>query len=78
MMGLPCISTNCLGSNEIIIDGENGLLVPLNDVNELTSAMKRLILKRNFAIMLGKKAKHTSEKFKSTNVIKEWEQVLEK
>ena len=29
MMGLPCISTYCAGSDEVIVDGENGLLVPV-------------------------------------------------
>ena len=77
MMGLPCISTDCSGSNEIIKHGENGLIVPLNNINELTKAMQELILNKDLAIMLGKEANLTSKKFESKNVIREWEQVLE-
>lgn len=43
-MGLPVISTDCPigGSKMFIKDGENGLLVPMKDVNRLAGAMKRI------------------------------------
>ena len=44
-IGLPCVCTDCLGggAREMIADGENGLLVPMNDVEQLYLAMKRMI-----------------------------------
>ena len=44
-IGLPCVCTDCLGggAREMITDGENGLLVPMNDVEQLYLAMKRMI-----------------------------------
>lgn len=44
-IGLPCVCTDCLGggAREMITDGENGLLVPMNDANALYLAMKRMI-----------------------------------
>ena len=41
-MGLPCIVTNINGSNEIIINGENGIIIPLKDTQATYSAMKRI------------------------------------
>ncbi len=42
--GLPVISTNmCLGAVELIENGINGYIVPVNDSNELTEAMKKLL-----------------------------------
>ena len=41
-MSLPCIVTDVNGCNEIIIDGENGLIVPPRDAVSLHAAMKRL------------------------------------
>ncbi|MBR3802127.1 MAG: glycosyltransferase [Clostridia bacterium] len=44
-IGLPCVCTDCLGggAREMITDGENGLLVPMNDAVALAKAMNRMI-----------------------------------
>lgn len=77
VMGLPCISTDCAGSNEVIEDEENGLLVPIKDVKSLSESIVRLIQDRELANKLGKNAMAYSAKFKSKNVIGEWEKVIE-
>ena len=41
-MELPSIVTDVNGSNEIIIDGENGIIVPSKDSVALSEAMRRL------------------------------------
>lgn len=43
-MGLPSIVTDINGSREIIIHGENGLIVPSKDVDALYEAMKQMLL----------------------------------
>lgn len=43
-MGLPCIVTNINGSNEIIEDGKNGIIVPVKDADALYEAMKRILI----------------------------------
>ncbi len=41
---LPCVSFNCIaGPSDIIVNGENGFLVPVGNVNELTLKIQRLI-----------------------------------
>jgi len=42
-MGLPSIVTNINGCNEIIIEGENGIIIPVKDVVALTKAMKSVL-----------------------------------
>lgn len=42
-MGLPSIVTDINGSREIIIDGENGTIVPPHDVDALYKAMKHFV-----------------------------------
>src|SRR5690606_3774255 len=64
MMGLPCISTDCAGSNEIIKNGENGLIIPIGDINKLADAMKKLIDDRKLAKKLAKAAERNSSFFK--------------
>lgn len=39
-MGLPCIVTNISGCNEIIIEGENGIIIPPKDKKSLMNAMQ--------------------------------------
>jgi len=42
-MELPAIVTNINGCNEIIISGENGLIIPPKNVDELKDAMLKLL-----------------------------------
>lgn len=76
MMGIPCISTSCAGSNEIINDGENGLLVPIGSEEKLADAMELLILNQKLASQLSKEALKTSRVFDSKNIICKWEQIM--
>lgn len=43
-MGLPSVVTDINGSREIIINGENGLIVPSRDTDALYEAMKLMLL----------------------------------
>ncbi|SDI00386.1 glycosyltransferase [Desulfosporosinus hippei] len=78
MMGLPCISTNCAGSNEIIHAGINGLIVTVGDTNELIEALKKVIENPELAASLGENAKQSSIAFASGSVLKQWESIIEK
>lgn len=42
-MGLPSIVTNINGSNEIIINGQNGVIVPVKNTTELHDAMMKMM-----------------------------------
>ena len=42
-MELPCVVSDINGCNEIIIEGENGLIVPSHDAVALYQAMKRMM-----------------------------------
>ena len=43
-MGLPVVSTDmCVAATELIEDGVNGYIVPVNDSKELTEAMKKML-----------------------------------
>ena len=42
-MGLPSIVTNINGANEIIVDGQNGLIIPPKDGEALQQTMQRMV-----------------------------------
>lgn len=77
MMGIPCISTDCAGSDEFIIDNKNGLLIPVRDNKRLETSILKLIEDKELASKLGFQAKQTLEKCKLENIVNEWEKVLE-
>ena len=78
MMGLPCISTNCAGSDEVIVDGINGVLVPVGNVDALSAAMIKIADDKSFAHRIGLVARNTAEVFKTENVMEQWISVIEK
>lgn len=57
-IGLPTISTDCpTGPSDLIRSGENGILIPVGDVDSLTNAINYLVSSPNAAMELGEKAK---------------------
>lgn len=77
-LGLPCISTDCPcgGPREIISDGENGFLVPVNNADSLAEKMLELVKNEELQKEFSKKARESAERFKPEKIFLEWEKVL--
>lgn len=56
-MGLPSIVTNINGCNEIISEGENGIIIPVKDVDALCEAMQKMIEDSDFRMYLQENAR---------------------
>lgn len=56
-MGLPSIVTDINGSREIIINGENGLIIPPRDSDALLQAMRRLMDNPDMTASMASKAR---------------------
>lgn len=78
MMGLPCISTNCAGSDEIIKNGYNGILVPVGDQKAMSAAILGLLNDEELAKKIGKNANRSSELFSGNTVLKKWFDYIDK
>ena len=76
MMGLPCISTNCAGSDEYIENGVNGVLINTGDEEGLTNALIRLLSNPDDALKMGSLARLSSHSFESNVVLDEWFNVI--
>lgn len=76
MMGLPCISTNCAGADEYIIDGENGFLVSVGDKECFSVAMDKLLNDSLVQKQFSTKARECSKVFSLENVIQQWDDVI--
>lgn len=77
-MGMPCISTACEGSDEIMRSGENGLLTAIGDEAELCAAMCRLADDAALREKLGRAAFETARAFRTERIVEKWKRLIEK
>ena len=75
-LGLPCVSTDCPcgGPRMLIQNGNNGVLVPINDVASLSEAIYKIVsMKKEEREKFGEKAKETAKNFAPNVVFEQWE-----
>ncbi len=76
MMGLPVVSTDCAGSNEFIKDGENGLMVPVGNIDAMAKAMIKALGDGDLRERMGEQGATDCEQFRAERIIKKWSEVL--
>ena len=77
-VGLACITTDYPGARELITDGENGLVVPMNDADTLAKAIIKLIENNNrCADTLAKQGQTFAARFNAETVLAQWHTVIE-
>jgi len=73
-MGLPCIVTNINGCNEIITNGDNGIIIPVKDEKSIGLAMQKMITDDSFRTHLRQNArKRIVGRFEQSTI---WEAIL--
>lgn len=77
-LGMPCISTDCRpgGARTLIKDGENGLIVPCNDVDSLTKAMRDMLFNKVQAESMARKARLIGESHTDAVVFGKWNEFI--
>ena len=77
-LGLACISTDCPcgGPRELIRDGENGFLVPVDDVGAMAEKLLTLMEDPALAERMGREAGRVQEHFAPERVNAGWEAYL--
>ncbi|CAI9679927.1 MULTISPECIES: glycosyltransferase [Elizabethkingia] len=74
-MGLPSIVTNINGCNEIILEGQNGTIIPVKDVLSLKNAMVEMISRIDYYNMLKEQCRSMIESRYKQSVV--WNALLE-
>ena len=79
-IGVPTIATDCPigGSKMIIKNNENGVLIQVNDIVALISAMNNIEENENFKMKISRNARKTRETYSVEKIIKDWDNVIEK
>lgn len=78
-MGMPCISTDCPcgGPRDLIEDGVNGYLVPVDDVDEMADRLEKLLLDSDLRKQLGAEALKIVDKLHPDIVNLKWKAYIE-
>lgn len=77
MVGLPCISTDYPGANELIQNEENGLLTPCGDSDALADTVIKLLSDPAQMEKLAENAKQSSQAYRADLVLQQWREVIE-
>lgn len=60
-MGRPIITTDVPGCRETVVDGRNGFLVPVKNVEKLSEAMEKFILNPDIISKMGRESRRMAE-----------------
>lgn len=77
-LGLPSISTDCRpgGARALIQNGENGIIVPRNNISALSNAMRYMLNHKDIAEKMAKKAMNITYSHSSEMTYRRWEEFL--
>jgi glycosyltransferase involved in cell wall biosynthesis len=77
-VGLPVIATDCpSGPAEIVHPGEDGLLVPAENVTAMAAAMAQLMADPAQRRRLGENARASARRFDLSTVTQSWERLID-
>lgn len=74
-LGIPCISTNCpIGGPKFLIeDNINGILVDVNDKDEMVKAIKKILINDELLNKISKNSNDNMKKYNSKLITNKWE-----
>ena len=76
--GLPVIATSCpCGPRDLIIDGENGFLVPQDDMDIMAERICSLIDDYKLRVRMGENSLEKSNRYSMERIISHWMQLFE-
>jgi glycosyltransferase involved in cell wall biosynthesis len=75
-VGLPVVSTKVSGTDELIQDGVNGLLVNIGDEQGMTAALEKLIQDEALMKQMGEANKQKASLFHIDTILNEWMKLI--
>jgi len=77
MLGIPCVTTDYPGADEVVIHGENGFIVPCGDASAVAAAIHEILTEEGLRRKLAAGALQKSERYKLEAVMGLWEESIE-
>ena len=75
-VGLPVVSTKVSGTDELIQDGVNGLLVDIGDEQGMTDALEKLIQDEELMKQMGEANREKASLFQIDTIVNEWMKLI--
>lgn len=75
-VGIPVISTKVSGTDELIINGKNGLLVDIGNVEELAQALEDLLKSKTLQCKFYKEEMAMSHLFRTSYIADQWQNLF--
>lgn len=76
-LGMACIAFDCIsGPSDIIINGENGLLIENQNLQSMQHALERLMNEEDSRNYLGNNALKIKERYDPENIYKKWVELI--
>lgn len=77
--GIPCISFNCPhGPSDIITNGEEGILVPVGDINKLADSIEWMITHKEERERMSQNSRKKVKNFLAENIMPQWVELFNK
>ena len=75
-VGLPVVTTAVSGTEELIVNGENGIVIPIGDKDAFTNAIINLAGDEKRLESMAKKAMMIKEKVQLSSIIPQWNSLI--
>ncbi len=77
-LGIPCVSTNCpIGGPKFLIKNNiNGILVNVNDKDDMVKAIRKILNDDNFQNIISKNSNESMKQYGSRTITKKWEDFI--
>ena len=76
--GIPVVGSNFGGIPDVVKDGENGLLVPPNDIDSLVNALIKLLNNQKERKEMGLNGKNKAKMYSWDNIANETNEIYNK
>ena len=77
--GIPCISFNCPhGPSDMITNGEEGILVPVGDINKLADSIEWMITHKEERERMSQNSREKVKNFLAENIMPQWVELFNK
>ncbi len=75
--GVPCVAFDCpCGPGDIVRHGEDGFLVPADDVSEFARRLSQLMDDEPLRREMGRRARHNVRRYNIENIAARWEELF--
>lgn len=76
--GLPIVTTKVSGTEELIRDGENGLIVNIGDTEAMTDALAKILSDEKLQKQFAEKNRNQAVIFDTETIVDQWEDLVKK